>query len=208
MHPAEAQRRLAGEFERHGWEYDLIVGRSIVEAAQGQRAADPGDLASLVTAQFLERNATTREDVAAAIREAFGDRMVGASDQPASITINNQTYSVNVGTITGSNVNIGPGTQINVDASAHKDDVLAAVATVVAAGLAGDWNVDAARELAVAVDARDDVTLQDIEQATREVAEVEQPDKGRIRDLLERIAVSGVGGALATGIVAVLGGLL
>lgn len=209
--PAEAERRLAVEFEREGWEYDLVLGRSIVEGAERQGSVDSASLARLVPAAFLDRYDATREDVAVVIAHALGeDARVGRGDESTSLVINNQTYNVSLGgaQLTHSNLNIGPGTQINVNASARKDEVLAAVVAIVAAGLAGDWNLEAARELAAAVDARDDITLQDIEHATREAAETEQLDKGRIRDLLERIAVSGVGGALATGIVAVLGGLL
>jgi hypothetical protein len=73
--------------------------------------------------------------------------------------------------------------------------------------LAGDWNAEAARELAAVVDARDDVGYDDIEHVTIEVA-AEDPEPGRIRGLLKTIAANAIGGAMGTGISAGLGQVL
>jgi hypothetical protein len=122
--------------------------------------------------------------------------------------INDHSYSVNIGPgaqISGSNINIGPGTQLNIDAAADRDEVLAGVAAIVRAGLTGDWNDDAARALAEAIGARDDIATDDIREITAEVVEHAQPSRGRAREMLEKVTASGLGGALATGISAGLG---
>jgi hypothetical protein len=208
--PAEAQRLLAAEFERQGWEYDLTVGREIAQRAERSGVVDAAGLARLAPREFLDRNSATREDIAGAIERALGGRAVRKDERPTSIVINNQTYQVDLAgaQITRSNMNIGPGTQVNVDASGGKEDVLTAVATVVAAGLAGDWNAEAVRELGAAVAARDDIAVEDIEQATADAVEAQQPNQGRVREMLRQIAVSGAAGLLTTGVSAALGGVL
>jgi hypothetical protein len=106
--------------------------------------------------------------------------------------------------ITGSQVNVG-GAQINVRVDSPKDDVMSGVAELVRAGLNEDWNPDAARELGEVVDARDDVTLEDVESAVKKVIAEESPDPERAKGMLRKIAESGLGGALAVGIVKAIG---
>jgi hypothetical protein len=204
--PAEARARLAAEFEKRGWEYDLTTGRSVLGAAEAGES-DPSAVARRVPGEFLARNRVTRPEVAAVIERALQGQAVREEERPATIVIEDHSYNVNLAgaQLSHSNVNVGPGTQINVDASARKDDVLAAVAALVAAGLAGDWNGEAARGLATAVDARDDITVAEIQEATTEAVKAQAPRQGRVRELVERVATSGLGGVLATGISVGLG---
>jgi hypothetical protein len=105
-------------------------------------------------------------------------------------------------------VNVGEGVQINVDVAGDKEELLGAVEAILRAGLAGDWNADAATALASVIEGRDDLGLDDVRRITVEVVEDAQPKQGRVKALLGQIATSGVGGALGTGLSSGLGELL
>jgi hypothetical protein len=94
-----------------------------------------------------------------------------------------------------------------VQASASKDDLLAAVSTLVRGGLSDDWNDNAAQQLAQVIDGRDDITIEDVRDAARAAAEAEQAEPSKVKALLTRISVGAVSGSLGTGIVAALGAL-
>jgi len=210
--PAAMQRLLAAEFERHGWEYDLAVGREIVEEIERQGDVNGGELAKSISAEFLARTRASREEIADAIEHAIGGRTPKRDDHAmTTVVINDNRYQVNLGRgaqITDSKLNIGPGTQINVDVHASKDEVLGAVEAILRAGLAGSWNEDAARDLAALIDSRDDVNVDDVREITTEVVRAEAPRQSRARQLLYRIAAGGVGGALGTGISAGVGEII
>jgi hypothetical protein len=207
--PAEFQRLLAAAFDAQGWEYDLAIGAQIVQAIQTQGKVDPAQLTSAMPGAFFERNRVDRSLVQRAIEGAIGGRTLKEEEAvPATIVIGGNNYQLNVGagaSIVNSNVNVGDGTQITVSADADKQDVLLAVEAIVRAGLAGDWNDDASRDLAVVVNARPDVDYEEIQKVAREVVSAEQPTKQRVKGFLTRIAASGLSGALATGITAGLG---
>jgi hypothetical protein len=209
--PSELQRLLAQEFERRGWHYDLTVGRELVKEIEQRHEVDPQALAKRVPTTYLAQNRATWQDVALAIEAAVGGRTPRRGmETPATLVINDNRYSLNLGAgaeISGGAVNVG-STQINVQVNASKDDVLAAVSALVASGLAGGWNADAASELAQVIDARADIRLDDVERVTREVAETNAPDAGRVRTLLTAIATSTISGVLGTGISAGLGQIL
>jgi hypothetical protein len=209
--PAELQRLLAGEFENRGWEYDMTVGADLVGEIERRGAVEPEALAARISGTWLTRNGATREQVAAAIQRAIGGR-TPKPDELAVTVLNsdNRSYSLHVeagAQITGSQVNLG-GTQINIRADAPKEDVLAGVVAIVRAGLAGNWDGDAARELGAVIDARGDIVLADVEAVVSEVVEDEPPEPGRARRMIESISTQGLGGALGTGISAVVGALI
>jgi hypothetical protein len=211
--PNELQRLIAAEFDRQRWEYDLTVGERIVAEIERAGAVVPDKLAGQLPAEFFQRNRTSRDLVAAAIGRAVGSR-TPKRPEPVSSTLvfdNSRHYEVTFGKgaqITNSQLNVGEGTQINVSVQASKDDVLGAVEALLRAGLAGDWNEGAARELATVIDSREDVGYEDVQVVTAEVVQAEQPKQRRLKELLLKIATSGLGGALATGISAGAGELI
>jgi hypothetical protein len=211
--PAELQRLIAAEFDRQRWEYDLSVGETIV--AEIERAGDvpPDKLTQRLPPEFFQRNRTSRDLVAAAIGRAVGGRTPKRPEPTHSTLVfeNSRHYEVTLGKgaqITNSQLNVGEGTQINVSVQANKDEVLAAVEALLRAGLAGDWNNDAARELATVIDSRDDIGYENVQEITAEVVQAEQPKQGRVKELLLKIATGGIGGALGTGISAGAGKLI
>jgi hypothetical protein len=211
--PAELQRLIAAEFDRQRWEYDLSVGEHIVAEIERAGEVIPDKLAQRLPTEFFQRNRTSRDLVAAAIRRAVGGRTPKPSEPVLSTLVfdNSRHYEVKLGKgaqITNSQLNVGEGTQINVSVQASKDDVLAAVEALLRAGLVGDWNNDAARELATVLDSRDDIGYEDVQKITAEVVRAEQPKQGRVKELLLKIASGGLGGALATGISAGAGELI
>jgi hypothetical protein len=68
---AEIQRLLAAEFERRGWEYDLVVGRVISEEIAREGQFDASRLVRLVPSEFLARARATRAEVTDAIAKAL-----------------------------------------------------------------------------------------------------------------------------------------
>jgi hypothetical protein len=208
---SELQSLLAAEFDRQGWQFDLTIGRKLLDMIGAQGQVDGLRLAETLPAEFFSRNRTSKELVGSAIEGAIGGRSVAAEPTPAAtITIDNR-YQVNVGQggqISGSNLNVGDGVQINVDVNASKEDVLTGVEAVLRGGLMGEWNDDAARALASVIESRDDIDFEDVRRVTTEVVTVEQPKQNRVKELLGRIAAGGVAGALGTGLSAGLGELL
>ncbi len=208
--PSVMRRLLAAEFDRRGWSYDPTTAGGIVDAAMSAGRIQPDRLAAEVPSLFLDRHGLTREVVARAISDAIGDGNPVPEHERVTLLVQDQRFSLHMAPgaqMTGSNVNIG-STQINVHNTVDKADVLAAVAALVRAGLSEDWNGAAAAALAKAIDERDDIELDEVQQVSSEVIRSEEPDRQRAKALLAKIAVSGVGGALATGISAGVGDLL
>ncbi len=77
---AELQRRLAAEFDRRGWEYDLAVGPAIVDKALSQGAINVAALATGFPADARRRLRATRADVTDAISRAFSGVELGQPD--------------------------------------------------------------------------------------------------------------------------------
>jgi hypothetical protein len=205
--PPEIQRRIAAEFERNGWEYDLTVGTELVRAIERDGGVDGRSLAQRVPTDFLVRNSATREAVADAIEHAVGGASIERAVEAATIVINDNRYSINLGPgaeIAGSTINVG-GAQINVSVNVEKNEVLAAVETLIRAGFSGNWNPSAARDLATVIDQRGDVTVDEIRELTTEIATAEKPTSDRVRDFLAQVAANALGGALSVGISAGLG---
>jgi hypothetical protein len=71
--------------------------------------------------------------------------------------------------------------------------------------LSGEWNPDAARELADVIDQRGDVTVHEIRELTTRVGQEEKAGSGRVKAFLADVASNGLGGALGAGIAAGLG---
>lgn len=209
----ELQRLLGSEFENRGWEYDLTVGRELVQEIERSGGVDAAALARTVSSTWLERNGANREDVAAAIERAVGGR-TPRPVEPGTTVLNfdNRSYTLRVdsgGQIAGSQVNVG-GTQINIHAGASRDEILAGVGALFRAGLEGDWSPEIAGEMAAAIDARDDIGFEDVEGVVKAAAAAtrEPPNEGRMRGMLHSITEQGIGGALGTGISAAVGWLL
>ena len=202
--PAELQRMIATAFNSQGWEYDLGVGPQLLDAIRKQGGVDATTLVGILPAAFFDRNRVSKDVVATVIERALGGKTLREETRvPTTIVIGGNNYQLNVGdgaSIVNSNLNVGEGTQIVATADADKQDVLLAVEAIVRAGLAGDWNDEAAKELAALVDSRADLDYEDVQKVASEIVKAEQPSKQRVRDFLTRIATSGLAGVLATGI--------
>jgi citrate lyase alpha subunit len=61
------------------------------------------------------------------------------------------------------------------------------------------------RALGEVIDERADLSYQDVQQVTTEVVKAEQPTMERIKGFIGRIAVSGLSGALSSGVTTGLG---
>jgi hypothetical protein len=197
--PSELQRLVAGEFDRQRWEYDLTIGQTLLAEIERSGEVNAARLAERLPAEFFHRNRTSRENVVAAIERAVGGRSPKRREAAATLVFaDNRRYEVK----------LGRGAQINNNLEASKEDVLAAVEAMLGAGLAGDWNQDAARDLAAVIESRDDLDFDDVREITAEVVRAEQPKQGRVKELLGKIATGGLGGALGTGISTGLGELI
>jgi hypothetical protein len=204
---SEMQRLLASEFERHGWTYDLNVAPAILDEVERTHSVDPGQLASKVPAEYVERVGATRGDLVEAIARAIGGRELKAETQN-TLTINDNRYSINIAAgaqITGSTLNTG--SQISIRGDSPKEDIFDAIATLVTAGLGGKWNVEAADDLAQVVAARADITPEEIQRTTLAAATAAGADASQIKELLREIAAGAISGVLGTWLIAALGSL-
>ncbi len=209
--PSQIQTLLAVEFRRQGWEYDLSLGPVLLGEIERRGVVDAQALANAVPAEFLQINRTTRENLAAAIERAIGGRTLVSQQEVATLVIEDHSHHVNISghaQVQGSNFNLGDGPQINVSVGGEREDVLVALAALLRAGFSGDWNEAAAAGLARVIQSREDIDLDDVREATLEVVKLEQPSSSRAREMMEKIAASGLGGAFGTGITAALGQLI
>lgn len=200
------QRRLASEFSKRGWSYDMDTVPAILEDVQARGLVVPARAAEAVPRLFLDRNGTTRDALAEAISAAIGGMTI-ASPQSAItiITSNDNRHQVNVGgDITGGVVQTG-GQQIVAQTDSSKEDVLAAITALVRAGLSGHWDGEVARDLGEVIDSRSDVTIEDVREVATDVARQTDADPGRVKTLVTEIATEAAGGTVTAGILAALG---
>lgn len=202
------QSLLADEFARRGWQWDLATGRGIVEEIEKRRAVEPARLAQRAPADWIARNHTTRAELAEAIEAAIGG-LAPSAPTPTTLVIHGSQYNI---TVSGSNLTDSPievgGTRVNVSSDSGRQEVLDAVAALIRAGLSDGWNADAATALAGVIEQREDLGFEDVQKVTGDVVRAEQPNSGRAKAFLEKVAAGGLGGALGTGISAGVGEML
>ena len=206
---AELQRSLAAAFEAQGWPYEHAFAPALFEQMEKLGTSDGATLAQHVSADFLDRHNITREHMGRVLDKAMGGQKL-ERDAPSETTliINDSRHSIQIGDHAQvSNSPLNTGNQIIVQASASKDELLAAVSALVRGGLPDDWNDDAAQQLAQVIDGREDITIEDVRDAARYAAEAEQAEPGKVKALLAKIAVGATSSVLSTGVIAALGGL-
>src|SRR3954447_21062955 len=192
MTPAELQRRVAEAFDAQGWDYDLATGPRLIEAVRSHGRADAAQLAKAMPTAFFQRNRVQRHVVEAVIDRAIGgETLTEAERMPTTIVIGGSNYQLNLGagtSIVNSNINLGDGTQVVVAPDASKEDVLLAVEAIVRAGLGGDWNDQAAKDLARVMDGRADIEYADVQRVALDVAQSERSRRERLTGFLNQIA--------------------
>jgi hypothetical protein len=207
---AELQRRLAAEFAAQGWPYEHDLAPAVLDSVERGGAADGETLVRRVPADYLDRHRIAREQMVRVLERALGGQAIEVGSSAAtSIVINDNRYSISVGpgaSVSGSQLNTA-GNQLIVTAETSKDDVLATVMALVRAGLTGDWNEAAARDLGDVIDGRADIDIEDIRELVRQVVDDDKPEKRRIKELVTKISTSAISGALSAGIIAALGTL-
>jgi len=200
---SELRRRLAAEFDEQGWDVGRNAIPQLLDDITRDGEVDGARLAESLPANFFQGNRTTKKLVATAIERAIGGKTIDDPAPVPAVHIDNR-YQVNLGKgaeVSGSNINVGDGTQINVDVNSSKDDVLVGVEAILRAGLNGDWDIDAARALAELVGERQDISETDIEKLTVEVVESEAPTRQKLTDFMKEIAAQGLGNVLGSGII-------
>lgn len=206
---AALQRSLAAAFEAQGWPYEHAFAPALFEQMEKLGTSDGATLAQHVSADFFDRHHITREHMGRVLDQAIGGQTL-ERDAPNETTLvfTDNRYSLQIGNhaqVTNSPLNTG--NQIIVQASASKEDLIAAVSALVRGGLSDDWNDDAAKQLAQVIDGRDDITIEDVRNAARAAAEAEQAEPSKVKALLAKIATGTASGVLGTGITAALGAL-
>ena len=84
---AELQRRLATEFSRRGWEYELSLGPAVVEEALRTGVVDAAGLAARVPSDYRRRLRATNDDLVDAIRSAFSGVVLPAAREVAGMRL-------------------------------------------------------------------------------------------------------------------------
>jgi hypothetical protein len=210
---SEAQTRLAAEFERRGWEYEIVLGSDLIDAIENIGTGDAEAIAARAPADWLARQSANREQLAVAIQNAVGGHQLTDLAPESSLVLSfadNRTYTLSVSgsaRIENSSVNLG-GTQVNLDGGADRQELLTALVAVIRAGLAGHWNSEAALAVGQAIEAAQELSVDDVRGAVVEAGRSEDLDRGRISELAERVAVSGLGSLVSTAIGLGLGDLI
>jgi hypothetical protein len=212
--PADLERLLAHEFDRQGWQYELGLGKNLVVAAVDHGSVDGATLSALVPSEFFSRNCATREHLAAAIDRVAGGAPIAAEVVPPSIQITVQSgasYTVDIGAganFQNSPLNVGPGTQLQVNSQSTSGELTTVLGALVAAGLGGEWDQDAARAIGASIEEQGKLSLEEAKAAVLEAGKEIAPEASRIREFTEKVAVSGLGSFLTTAISLGLGDLL
>lgn len=214
MTRARMRSRLASEWEAMGWEWDLQIGGLILDRISEVGTVDPNALAAVLPSSYLARYGASREELASSIDRAIGGETleVENSEQATiAVTVFGDSYTLNVGEsarIEHSTFNVGRGTQINIDASADRNELLNALRALIISGLAGQWDEQAARAIGKAVEQQGVLSLDDVRDTVMETGREAGSDTGRIQSLMEKVAVGGLGSFLATGLASGLTDLL
>jgi hypothetical protein len=196
--------RLAAEWEANGWEWDLRVGGILLDAISPGTPVRAEDTAAALPAGYLTRYATGRESVTEAVERAIGGEVLDF-DRPTgpTVVVNGDSYTLKIGDqarVEGSSFNFGSGTQINIEAGADREELLSALRALLIAGLGGEWDAGAARAIGGVVEEQDLLTLEDIRGVVIEAGEASHAKPSRVKQLTEKVAVSGLGGFLAAGL--------
>jgi hypothetical protein len=197
--PADFESLLAREFDHQGWQYELGLGKNLVETA--------------VPSEFFSRNCATRERLAAAIDRVAGGAPIAAEvvSPPIQITVQSgDSYTVDIGAganFQNSPLNIGPGRQLQVNSQSTPDELTTALGALVAAGLGGEWDPTAARAIGASIEEQGKLSLEEAKAAVLEAGKEVAPEPSRIREFTEKVAVSGLGSFLTTAISLGLGDL-
>lgn len=196
---SELKTRLAAEFDKQGWEWDLAADRALGKRLASGDVVDGDVLAGALPGEFFSRNRTTRLLVAAAIDRAIGGRTVQEETTvPTTLVIGGNNYHVNIGEgamVANSSLNVGEGTQIVIESAGSRDDVLTGVEALVRAGLTGDWSTEAANALNELVASLSDISADDVQRVTTEVVLAQQPSQGRAKSFLATVGAHGLGGS-------------
>jgi hypothetical protein len=207
---AELQRRLAGEFSAQGWPYEHNLAPALIDSIERNGPSDGSALVRKVPTDYLDRHGIERPQMIAVLDRALGGQSVEArAGNTTSVIINDNRFAIQVGegaSVANSQLNTA-GNQMVVQAESSKEDVLATAMTLVRAGLSGDWNEAAARELSELIESRSDISIEDVREMVRQVADEDKPEKGRIKAFVSEVSTSAVAGVLSTGIIAALGAL-
>jgi hypothetical protein len=213
MDRARMRSRLASEWEGMRWDWDLQVGAIMLDQLKAGETVDPAGLAAVLPNSYLATYRTDRDELAEVIDRAIGgETLTGEPSAPSvSVTVHGDNYSFNLGAgaqIHGDQVNVGGGVQIVVDVNASKEDLLSALQAVVASGLQGQWNPEAALAVGRAVEERGELSVAEVRGAVLELGQSEGVERPRVEELIEKVAVGGFGTFLATALGAGLGDLL
>jgi hypothetical protein len=201
---AQIETLLAAEFDRQGWEWGLDIGRTLLDGVEPLGQIDGEALAARIPADFLQRNRTTRQNVASAINRAARGLSVASGSRQDSVQITIQsgdTYNVSFGAnanLQNSPFNIGPGRQLQIDSSSTSEDLATALGALVAAGLAGEWDEQAARAIGGSIEDQQKISLEEARAAVLEAGRDVAPDPSAVRGFIEKVAVSGLGSFLST----------
>jgi hypothetical protein len=204
--PARIETLIACEFDRQGWQWEPGIGGALIGEAERLGTVEGKALAERVPADFLQRNRTTREMVAAAIdRVAGGFVPVPEVAEPSvQITVQNgDSYMVNFGpgaNVQNSPFNIGSGRQILVNSQSTSEELGAALGALVAGGLGGNWDEEGARAVGAAIEDQGKLSLDEAKTAVLNAGKELAPQPSRIREFTEKVAVSGLGSFITTAI--------
>lgn len=198
--------KLAAEWEAMGWEWDLQIGGLILDRVAEAGAVDSDALAGALPGSYLVRYGASREDISSSISRAIGGETLDAESaerSTVSVIVSGDSYTLNFGNnarIENSAVNVGRGAQIKIDATADRNDLINALSVLVASGLAGRWDERAAHAIGGAIEEKDLLSLEDVRAAVVGAGQEAGVDASGIQELLEKVAVGGLGSFLATGL--------
>jgi hypothetical protein len=200
----EMQRWLAEAFRRRGWEYDLTTVPAILDEIERSGTVDPSRLADRVSGEYLNRVGASRGDVTDAIAEAVGGHTLAPqpSAAPAVMIDNRNSINFGPGAQIGGGANLNTGSQISLRGDASKEDVLDAIATLVTAGLGGEWNTEEARELDRTIAGREDIAATDLQAVTARAAADAGADGVGLKALAQQLAAETGSALLAPAILA------
>lgn len=206
---AELTRAATAVFKGQGWLLEQGLLPPVIDEIEKQGPADGAALAAVISGDYLDRHGISRAQMATVLGQALGGRSLDSEPAKQSTTViydNRNSIQINNSQVSGSQLNTGQQIQVNADAS--RDDIRTAIAALVSAGLAGDWNPQAAQALGEVIEAREDIDFAEIRDVAQKAGAPQQADPGKIKAFLTQVGTSVASSTLTQAIIAGVGAAL
>ena len=201
----ELVRVLGADFDRRGWSDPDDLALVVTKAAVAAQSLDPGAASELAAPSFLETNGIDREDLRAAIRGVFAERVLVEEGRPGPTLIDQSITIGDNNTISGP-INAG-GNQLVLTNNTPAAEVLSALGDFVGSAVESGFSPRELELLDRIAEAKG-LSTEELEAAARAGIEAAAPQPGRLAKFRDSVTQSAASGLVVQAVIAAAGALL